>query len=116
MGSTQAPQVYFLGDDGIRGHSLTGWHTCARPISSLPQATLTLDQGSRYQWTTSTTDVRALQSPDATSRREIGRASCRERVQIPVVADAFKNNLNRYAPDWHSTPRRHTLHTKHHTH
>src|SRR5438046_6574949 len=35
----------------------------------MPKANLVVDQGSRYQWSSSTAAAQALQSPDASTRR-----------------------------------------------
>src|SRR5438093_13743864 len=77
---------FFQAEDGIRDWSVTGVQTCALPISPLAART---------------TGGRAGRGPLRGSRRtavdrpsgrgsQIGRASCRERVQISVVAVSLK--------------------------
>ena len=59
--------------------------------------------------TTSTTDVRALQSPDATSRRA---TTVYDGAQVKLhltFTNAYSGNLHLYALDWDSTSRRETI-------
>src|SRR5688500_19197653 len=82
---------FFQAEDGIRDYKVTGVQTCALPIyRSSAQGTRTLPCppcGARDQ-----PDGAVVRYPDRTrscpsrSRTEIGRASCRERVKISVVA------------------------------
>src|SRR5438132_2191223 len=109
LGYTQAPQGNWVGTYGANGYALLGWNGGGGDLTSLPLATLTLDQGGRYQWTTSTTDVRALQSPDATSRRA---TTVYDGAQVKLhltFANAYSGNLHLYALDWDSTSRRETI-------
>src|SRR2546426_11453550 len=74
---------FFQAEDGIRDYKVTGVQTCALPISR---------------------DASARRGPPARRARrpayrppqqgEIGRASCRERVQISVVAVSLKKKTN----------------------
>src|SRR5207249_9148259 len=87
---------FFQAEDGIRDRNVTGVQTCALPISGRP---------ARRCWATSTTRPRntsasrrpARPGVSATSATasdwrqiEIGRASCRERVEISVGGGAVK--------------------------
>src|SRR5205823_1423467 len=65
---SQAPQGNWVGTYGADGYALLGWNGSS-DLASLPQSTLVLDTGAGYAWNTGTTDGRALQSPDAASRR-----------------------------------------------
>ena len=65
---TQSPQGNWVGTYGADGYALLGWNGSS-DLVSLPQSTLVLDQGARYQWSAATTAVQALQSPDASTRR-----------------------------------------------
>src|SRR5947207_3971419 len=93
--------LFFPAEDGIRDHCVTGVQTCALPISALAYI--------KSHWTTRAEhlarcpvafDVRQRR-PDFRIRKlaaesrhvafviwrcEIGRASCRERVVVSVVA------------------------------
>ena len=56
------------GTVGSAGYALTGWNGADGDLSYLPNASLTLQQGGRYEWAANTTDARALQSPDGLTR------------------------------------------------
>ena len=75
----------------------------------LPNATLTMEQGFRYNWAipaTTTTDVRALQSPDATERRATGwYHSTQLRLRLDFSA-AYTGTLHVYGFDWENAGRR----------
>src|SRR5437763_15110741 len=78
---------FFQAEDGIRDTSVTGVQTCALPISMRaagrsPSMARTAPSGPTMCSTTS--------SPAAASSAKIGRASCRERVSIPVVGGSLK--------------------------
>src|SRR5437868_8710144 len=77
---------FFQAEDGIRDRNVTGVQTCALPIYDLDDGAVAgpirlhrvsglLDHG----------DVAAAYGPHLDSDVEIGRASCRERVEISVV-------------------------------
>src|SRR5260370_26425747 len=73
---------FFQAEDGIRDSSVTGVQTCALPISSEPGARLLA------RWRQAHHDRPHRVDRDA--RSQIGRASCRERVEISVVAVSLK--------------------------
>ncbi len=66
-GVSSSPQGNWVGTYGGSGYALADWNGSS-DATSLPGATLSLVKGARYQWSSSTTDVRALESPDATTR------------------------------------------------
>src|SRR5437763_1449500 len=66
-------RFFFQAEDGIRDTSVTGVQTCALPICHGTAASAQLRL-----------ELRLRQLADG--RPEIGRASCRERVEIPGVA------------------------------
>jgi hypothetical protein len=78
-------------------------------LISLPQSSLILDQGGRYQWSNGTGAVQALQSPDAATRR----AACfydSSQVRLRLTfATAYTGSLHLYALDWDSLGRRETI-------
>src|SRR5437016_9390209 len=89
---------FFQAEDGIRDWSVTGVQTCALPISSLSLANVTVStsQDGGKTWSknvlsaTIPGDDREWIAADQASKvcisyHEIGRASCRERVEISVV-------------------------------
>src|SRR5258705_4231601 len=78
-------------------------------LISLPQSSLILDQGGRYQWSNGTTAVQALQSPDAAGRR----AACfydgtQVRLRLTFTT-AYSGSLHLYALDWDNLGRRETI-------
>src|SRR5206468_7427201 len=92
---------FFQAEDGIRGLIVTGVQTCALPISTAdwlrvdPERLILVGHsfgGFAALYTAATTEkvaaVAALAPVDLGSRGEIGRASCRERVESSVVAGA----------------------------
>src|SRR5699024_11356220 len=83
---------FFEAEDGIRDRNVTGVQTCALPISSpCPDRWGTAAPQRNPSWQPSTPTA----PPDAgrRSRGEIGRASCREREEIVVVARAVAAEL-----------------------
>src|SRR5207237_6400091 len=89
------PSVFFFqAEDGIRDSSVTGVQTCALPISSSNAA----------PWLGSCTRARATAQrccspPDSSAGRcvKIGRASCRERVEVTVDAGPDEKGTSRMA-------------------
>src|SRR2546427_2568473 len=80
---------FFQAEDGIRDLTVTGVQTCALPISHAE---------TRDVWISATgISTRALPRPPPSEPPrpparppQIGRASCRERVEISVVAVSLK--------------------------
>ena len=62
------PQGNWVGNYGANGFAIGGWNSTS-DLVALPNATLVLDQGTRFRWAPSTTDVRALESPTESERR-----------------------------------------------
>src|SRR5207248_3773347 len=86
---------FFQAEDGIRDRTVTGVQTCALPISR-PSCLRRGRRGSRRprrprdrgEWLEHRRRPEGNGSPRWEARRgtmEIGRASCRERVEIAVV-------------------------------
>ena len=81
-----APQGSWVGKVGSGGYDLAGWDGPTGDVSdpkstllnSLPSVSLSLVQGSRYQWAQSTTDPRAL------SRSGWGDPQCRRPTTTPT--------------------------------
>ena len=75
----------------------------------MPLSSMALDNGSRYQWSSSTTAVQALQSPDASTRRA---ATFYDPAQIRLhltFTNAYSGTLHLYALDWDAVGRRETI-------
>jgi hypothetical protein len=102
---SSAPQGTWTGALGSAGYDLAAWDG-ESDVSDLPQASLSVTQGSRFVWASSTEDVRALQSPDGLTRRA---ATYYDPNQIRLSLKfntAYSGNLHLYALDWDSTARR----------
>src|SRR3712207_9479215 len=89
---------FFQAEDGIRDIGVTGVQTCALPICGrqgcapgpdpAKRAEVELPPGSELGRPAGNEERRR----DAEVRHQIGRASCRERVYISVVAVLLKKN------------------------
>src|SRR2546430_16876866 len=98
---------FFQAEDGIRDLTVTGVQTCALPISveltinSKAQAAAydalkaTGKPGAAVAIDPKTGAILALASYPSYDPNEIGRASCRERVEISVVAGSLKKKKNK---------------------
>src|SRR4029079_19830591 len=74
--------VFFQAEDGIRDKLVTGVQTCALPISDAVRRS---------------PPPRSSPAERTRRRTEIGRASCRERVEISVVAVSLKKKRDNLA-------------------
>jgi hypothetical protein len=109
MTVSSAPQGGWVGAYGSAGYDLAGWEGAAGDLISLPSASVSLTQGSRYRWAASTADVRALQAPDALTRRAAAYTAVSQlRVSLSFSA-AYSGNLRLYAVDWDKQGRRETI-------
>jgi len=96
----------WVGGVGSAGYDLAGWDGPEGDISYMPNATLTLTQGSRYQWAANTTDLRALSDPGEHTRNA-GTYYDPNEIQMKLTfKEAFKGDLHLYAVDWDSEARR----------
>jgi hypothetical protein len=105
IASTVAPQGNWVGAYGSGGYNLAAWNGSS-DLSSLPSASLSLVRGSRYLWSGSTSDVRALQSPNGVTREA---ATYYDENQLRVnltFNSAYSGVLHLYALDWDSHARR----------
>jgi titin len=105
---SQSPQGSWVGAYGVDGYSLLNWNG-GSDLSSLPQSSLVLDQGSRYLWSNATTAVQALQSPDTTTRH----AACfydADQIRLHLTfSTAYSGGIHIYALDWDTVSRRETI-------
>ena len=64
-------QGNWVGTYGVDGYALAAWNGIGSTgdLVQLPNATLTMEQGTRFVWANPTTDQRGLKSPDGTQRR-----------------------------------------------
>ena len=102
---SSAPQGSWVGAYGSAGYDLGGW-SGESDLASMSSASVSLAQGSRYVWASSTEDVRAMQSPEKTTREAATYYDPNE-IQLKLsFASAYTGNLRLYAVDWDSTARR----------
>src|SRR5207249_7885189 len=92
---------FFQAEDGIRDRNVTGVQTCALPISRRFTAEARRTPTAPAPLSSSSSG-RRTRSP--ASGREIGRASCRERVEVAGVAGAVQRK--RRGPDGAGCPHR----------
>ena len=105
---SSAPQGSWVGAHGAEGYDLFAFNA-GSDVTSLSNASVTVEQGSRYQWQPSTSDTRALESPDKSTR---AAATLYDSNQIKLRLNftaAYSGNLKLYAVDWDSTARRETI-------
>ncbi len=105
---TTAPEGNWVGALGSTGYDLADWDGVG-DVGYMPEASLSLLQGSRYQWASSTEDMRALQSPDGLTRSAATFYDSNElKLKLSFPA-AYTGSLHLYALDWDSTVRRETI-------
>ena len=105
---SSSPQGAWTGAAGAQGYDLADWDGVG-DVGYMPEASLSLLQGSRYQWASSTEDMRALQSPDGLTRSAATFYDSNElKLKLSFPA-AYTGNLHLYALDWDSTARRETI-------
>jgi len=104
-----APQGAWTGAVGSEGYALAGWDGAAGDVFYLPKASLSLLQGSRWEWAEGTSDARALSDPSGL-RHNAGTYYDPNQIQLKLSFPAeYKGNLHLYAVDWDSTARRETI-------
>ncbi len=103
-----APQGSWVGTYGHNGYDLAGW-AGSSDVSDIPGAALSLAQGGRYVWASSTSDVRALQSPDRLTREAAAYYGAQQLRLSLTFSSAYTGNLHLYALDWDSHARRETI-------
>ena len=105
---TSAPQGNWVGAYGATGYDLLGFNG-STDLASLTNASLTVEQGSRYQWAPSTTEARALENPGKTARVAAGLYEFNQIKSQLNFTTAYTGNIELYAVDWDSTARRETI-------
>jgi hypothetical protein len=103
-----SPQGNWVGTYGGSGYALADWNG-STDATSLPGDTLSLVEGNRYQWSSSTTDVRALESPGETTREATCWYSSSPLELQLSFGSTYSGNLELYALDWDSTSRTETI-------
>src|SRR5438105_15204635 len=93
MEATHQLRFFFQAEDGIRDPLVTGVQTCALPISVGATDAQRVRSGDVIA-ARDPTDIGAVMNQGAeTVKNEIGRASCRERVESTVVGRAAKRKI-----------------------
>jgi 6-phosphogluconolactonase (cycloisomerase 2 family) len=103
-----SPQGTWTGALGSAGYDLAGWDG-STDVSDMPNSSLSVAQGSRYVWTSSTEEARALRSPDGLTREAATYYDPNELRLALKFTTAYTGNLHLYALDWDSTARRETI-------
>jgi alpha-galactosidase len=97
-GPTTAPQGSWVGTYGGSGYDLAAWDG-GNDVVSMPGVSVSLAHGSRYLWASNTTDVRALESADQ-STRNLGTYYDSNQVQVQLsFSSSYSGNLELYAVD-----------------
>ena len=105
---SQAPQGSWVGTYGADGYDLLGW-TGSGDLASLPRCSLVTDQGTRFQWVSSTNAVQALESPDTTTRLAATIYDPNQiRLHLSFPA-AYSGTLHLYVLDWEGAGRRESI-------
>src|SRR5258707_13779296 len=94
MQVTTALVFFFQAEDGIRDIGVTGVQTCALPILGVPWPSAARRELVTKALWAGGADGYAGARIGELSGGEIGRASCRERVEISVVAVSLKKKKN----------------------
>src|SRR5437763_16046933 len=94
--------LFFQAEDGIRDTSVTGVQTCALPISLLTRRRGAVGT----TWSAVAGFIEPGETPEEALVREIGRASCRERVESGVGGGALKKQRRRSSERPWNPPRR----------
>ena len=103
---TQAPQGNWTKAYGAAGYDLAGWNNGTSDLSWMPNAAITLDQGSRAVQATTTSDLRALSDPTGASRTAADYTDPNQvRVKL-TFSRAYTGNIHVYSVDWDTAARR----------
>ncbi len=99
----------WVGSFGSAGYDLAGWDGSVGDLTYMPNVSVSLVKGSRFQWAANTTDPRALSDPSQLTRNASAYDDPKEvRVQLSF-ATAYSGNLHLYAVDWTRLGRRETI-------
>jgi WD40 repeat protein len=108
IAATSAPQGGWVGTYGSAGYGLGAWNG-ESDVADMPNASLSLAQGSRYVWAPKTSDVRALENPNTLTREAATYYDPNQLRLALKFTTAYTGNLRLYALDWDSTARRETI-------
>ncbi len=94
-------QGNWVGTYGHDGYILANWNGNNTDLANLPAGvTYSLDQGGRYVWAATSTEVRALQNPAMTERRSMTWYDASSLRLHLTFANAYSGTLHLYALDW----------------
>jgi hypothetical protein len=105
IAASTSPQGTWASVLGSAGYDLAAWDG-ESDVSDLPETSLSLAQGSRYVWASSTGDPRALQSPDGLTREAAAYYDPNQIRLSLKFKHGYTGSLHLYALDWDSTSRR----------
>ncbi len=98
-----------MGAVGAGGYDLAGFDGAVGDLSYVPGGSLSVQQGTRYQWAADTTDKRALESPDGLMR-SAGAYYDPNQIRLQLsFPSGYTGDIHLYAVDWDSTARRETI-------
>ena len=104
----QAPQGSWVGSYGQSGYDLAAAGT-GGDVVAMPGVSVGLQQGSRYVWASSTSDVRGLENAAGSSRTAATYYSASSIVVQLGFGSAYSGNLELYAVDFDSGGRSETV-------
>ena len=99
----------WVGTYGHEGYDLGGWDGGSSDLVETPGASLTLQQGSRYVWEFTSTDERALEDPEGSTREAAAYYDANKIILQLSFTKAYTGELHLYAVDWTGTTRRETI-------
>src|SRR5437773_10747257 len=91
--------LFYHAEDGIRARDVTGVQTCALPIFKKGAATPAMTNAARPARSQRHGMLRRFMLTRSDGDK-IGRASCRERVEARVAADALRRGLRGWRSRW----------------
>ena len=104
-----APQGKWVNTFGSAGYDLAGWNGTAGDLAYMPNASLTVQQASRYQWAANSADARAL-SDASGSNHNAGTYYDSNQIQLQLsFKEAYSGELHLYAVDWDAAARREVI-------
>jgi hypothetical protein len=107
--TSQAPQGTWVASYGAGGYALGAWNGTSDLVALPAGATLVVEQAGRTRWSSSTTNVSALQGPGGVGRRAAAWTHASElRLRLDFTA-AWSGDLHLYALDWDNGGRRQTV-------
>jgi hypothetical protein len=102
------PEGTWLSHYGHEGYDLAAWNGSS-DLANTPNASLTLNHGSRYVWASRTTEKRALEGPEGFLREAAAYYDSSEVILQLKFKEAYTGQLHLYAVDWDSEARRETI-------